>query len=235
MRTIEFRPADFARRAGPPILFEEDFDLPAPALGELPQPELIEPMFSAAELREASEQAAQEADRRVRAELAADHAAAVGAALAAIADQLGQAAVAAHSAAEAAAEAVAQTVMAGFAAAFPALSRRHGEVELRAVLRDIIPALDSEPRVTIRVAPQLVGAVRDELVQLDGDLVERVQVVPMEAMPVGDVRVQWQAGHATRDAARLWQEIEAILAPAGLLPAPAAPRHLVARETADAE
>lgn len=227
--------ADISARARPQVLFEEDFDLPPPAEEPPPQPEVIEPVFSAAELQVAREEAGREADQRARAEVAAAQAASAQASLAAIADQLGHAAAESRAAREDAAEAIAQLVLAGFAAAFPALSRRHGEVEVRAVLQRILPALGSEPKVTIRVAPALLGAVRNELARLDPDIAEMMQVIPFETLSPGDVRVHWHSGQAVRDSAKLWEEIEAILAPAGLLPPRSMQRQPAARETVDAE
>jgi hypothetical protein len=46
-------------------------------------------------------------------------------------------------------------------------------------------------------------------------------------MSPGDVRIAWRNGTATRDAAALWQQVAAVLAPAGLLRADAAIRETV--------
>jgi flagellar biosynthesis/type III secretory pathway protein FliH len=216
--------AHYNRSGNSSVLFEEDFDLPqrAPAPPPPPEPEVIEPVFSAAELAAARTEAWREADQHARAELADVGAAATAKALEAIAAQLSKTAGDARAIAEETAEALAHLLLAGFAAAFPALCRRHGPAEVQAVLRTLLPALESEPKVTIRVEPAALAAVRQELDQLDPDLVARMQIVPAEGLRPGDVRVAWQAGQATRDTARLWQDIEAVLAPTGLLP-PEAP------------
>jgi hypothetical protein len=85
-----------------------------------------------------------------------------------------------------------------------------------------MPTLQNEAKVTIRVAPASVDTVMQIVERLDLDAVPQVRVLPVETMAPGDVRVAWCAGDAVRDTARLWQEIEAILAPAGLLPSDAA-------------
>jgi hypothetical protein len=59
--------------------------------------------------------------------------------------------------------------------------------------------------------------VTQELVRLDPDLLAHVQTVECDAMSPGDVRIAWRNGAATRDAAALWQQVAAVLAPAGLL------------------
>ncbi len=210
----------YGRRSGATVLFEEDFDLP-PRGNEpetAPEPEIIAPMFTAAELAAARDEAWREGGEQARADEAAAGETALRASLVAAAAQLAQTAAEATAIAEAAAEAIAHLLMAGFAAAFPALAARYGDGEVQAVLRKVLPALYSEPKVTIRVTPATASAVAEELARLDPDLAEQMQVVAVEGMLPGDVRVAWRAGQATRDTTRLWQDIEAILAPAGLLP-----------------
>ena len=56
------------------------------------------------------------------------------------------------------------------------------------------------------------------------------ETVECDAMPPGDVRIAWRNGSATRDAAALWQQVAAVLAPAGLLLA-----HAAIRETIDGD
>jgi hypothetical protein len=56
-----------------------------------------------------------------------------------------------------------------------------------------------------------------ELDRLDPDLVEHVRLVPVEAIAAGNVRVSWHHGSALRDTASLWQQVRAVLEPAGLL------------------
>ncbi len=54
-----------------------------------------------------------------------------------------------------------------------------------------------------------------------------MQIIECDAMAPGDVRIAWHNGAATRDAAALWQQVAAVLAPAGLLRADAAIRETV--------
>ena len=85
------------------------------------------------------------------------------------------------------------------------------------MLREILPALHREPKITVRINPQLVPAVTEAIHSLDADLATRVRVVPAEAVAQGDARVTWEHGAAVRDVMSLWNQIESILAPAGLL------------------
>jgi flagellar biosynthesis/type III secretory pathway protein FliH len=213
------------RRRDARVLFEEDFDLPPrPSNQEPPpEPEVIEPLFSAAELDNARAEGWQEGHDQALA--AADVAGETMAreALAAIAAQLTQSAAEARAIADAGADAIAQLLLAGFAAAFPTLCQRYGEAEICAVVRTILPVLQSEPKITVRVSPGAVPAVTRELGTLDPEFSAQVQVLAADALSAGDVRIAWRAGNASRDTKRLWQDIEAILAPAGLLPPQAAP------------
>jgi flagellar biosynthesis/type III secretory pathway protein FliH len=195
------------------ILFDEDFDLPPRA----DEPEVIEPVYSIRELNEAREAAA--ADSRERALAEADGSARMMAsrALTAIAAQLETARAEAASIAEQSSEAIARVVMSCFASAFPALAARHGEGEVAALLREILPALHREPTITVRVNPHTAAAMTAEIDALDTDLAARVRLVPTDAVSPGDARINWENGAAARDAVSLWRQIENILAPAGLL------------------
>ena len=204
------------------LLFDEDFDQPA----KPPEPEVIEPVFTAAELLAAREEAAQDSRDRTIAEIEEASRITSSRALAEIAAQITAARDEAATIAEQSAEAIACLLLDCFAAAFPALSARHGAGELAAVLRGILPALHREPKIAVRLNPQLVTEMTKELQSLDADLMARVRLIPTDSMPVGDVRVTWDHGSATREAASLWSQIESILAPAGLLNLePAAKEH----------
>jgi hypothetical protein len=70
-----------------------------------------------------------------------------------------------------------------------------------------------------------------EIGRLDPDLAERVRVVECDAMTPGDVKIAWRNGAAVRDAAALWEQVAAVLAPAGLLRTGA----MAIRETVDGD
>lgn len=199
-------------------LFAEDFDRPETA----PQPEAVDPVFSANELaaeREVAWHAGHEAGLR---DAVASDAAAARQALGAFAEQFAAACAAAAARAEESAEAIARLLLDGLAAAFPALCARYGDAEVRAIVRKVLPALTQEPTITVRAHPRTAKAAAQEIARLDPDLAARVQPVECDEMPPGDVRIAWRNGTAMRDAAALWQQVAAILAPAGLLRADAA-------------
>ena len=208
--------ASFATHRSAAAFFEEDFDLP-PRSAAPPEPEIIEPVFSLAEVEAARADGWRDGRQAALAETAASSEASAREALSRIAASLTDAREEAAALAEAAAEAIALLVMDGFAAAFPALCARHGDGELRAIIRAILPSLHQEAKIVVRVAPHSSKATIDEIERLDPELVPSVQVVPTDAVAQGDIRIAWRNGGAVRDTAALWRDIAAILAPADLL------------------
>ncbi len=202
----------FSRDSGA-LLFAEDFDLPPPRS----EPEPVQPVFSAADLRTAREEAARESRDIATAEHAASTQITARLALAEIGRQIAASRAEATSIAEQSAEAIARLLLDCFASAFPALSARHGPDEVTAVIRVILPVLHREPKITVRVNPHIVEELTAELRMLDPDHAARVRLVPTDAMPRGDARIAWENGAAARDTASIWSQIETILTGIGPL------------------
>jgi flagellar biosynthesis/type III secretory pathway protein FliH len=199
----------------PPLgaLFAEDFDLPA----AVPEAEVIEPVFSLGDLAGARAAALREGRVAGLAEAAAGDAAATRRAIEAIALQLADARDAAAALAEQTADAIARLLLDCLARALPAFCAHHGEAEVRAIVRSVLPALTQEQAITVRANPQIAPAIMHEMGGLDPELTARVQIVACDEMAPGDVRIAWRNGAAIRDAAALWEQVATILAPAGLL------------------
>ncbi len=207
-------PATLAR-----VLFAEDFDnlegvmvIEAP-----PEPEVIASVFTAADIEIIRERAYADGRAAARAAAEAAHTEAVRTALADISAALH--AVAGRQAAlvEREAEEVARLLLDMLMTLLPALCVRHGEAEVRAVARAVLPALLREPAVTVRINPALAAAIRDEIARLDPDLVARIRLVPVDALVPGDIRVSWADGNAVRDTGAVWQHVAGALSEAGLL------------------
>lgn len=203
----------FAHRAPPGALFTEDFDVPEVA----PGPMVVEPALSADDLIAAREAAWNDGHAAGLRDAEASDAATTRQTITAIAEQLIAERDAAAARAEQSAEAIARLLLDSLAAAFPALCARHGDAEVRAIIRAVLPALSQEPAVTVRAHPRTARSVAQEITRLDPDLTAHVETIECDAMPPGDVRISWRSGAATRDAAALWQQVAAVLAPAGLL------------------
>jgi hypothetical protein len=197
----------YASQAG--VLFAEDFDLPETA----PEPEVIEPVFSAAELKESRSAAWNEGRAAGLREALADSATATQQTVTAIVEQLTAERAVSAARAEADAAALARLLLDDLAAALPTLCTQHGDAEVGAVIRLVLPALSQEPAITVRANPRTIGAIAQELARLDPDVAVRVQTIECDAMPPGDVRIAWHNGSAVRDAASLWKQISEVLIP----------------------
>ncbi len=120
------------------------------------------------------------------------------------------------------AEAIAGLLLGSLATAFPALCARYGEAEVRAIVARG-PA-GTEPgagnhRTRQSAHRRSTGA---------GDRADWIRTwrrtcstTSCDAMPPGDVHIAWHNGSAVRDAAALWEQVAAVLVPAGLLRADA--------------
>jgi len=194
-------------------LFGEDFDRPEAA----PEPEAIEPVFSAAELANARETASREGNAAGRDAAVASDAAATRVAIEALAAQFADARETAAALAEQSADAIARLLLDSLAAAFPVLCASYGEAEVQAIVRSVLPALNQEQAVTVRTNPLTARSLLREIGRLEPDFVSRVQIVECDAMTPGDVKISWRNGAVVRDATALWEQVAAILAPAGLL------------------
>jgi flagellar assembly protein FliH len=205
-----FRRSDFA------ALFDEDFDHP-PAPPPPPEPEVIEPTFTAGEVEAARENAWHEGHEAGTVEAKTADTAIARQVLIQVAAQMEASRAEVGQIAEQSADAIARVLLDCFAAAFPAISARHGEREVQEIIRSVLPALRHEPKIAIRLHPAAARCVREEIEQLDPDQACHIDLIPTDAMGLGDVRISWRNGAAVRDTAALWQQIADILAPAGLL------------------
>jgi flagellar biosynthesis/type III secretory pathway protein FliH len=206
----------FSSRGSGVLLFDEDFDVPAPTESEQ-EPEVIEPLYTLAELKAAREDAAREGREAALSDLDGSTTTAANKALTSIAEQIALARAEAVSVMEQSSEAITRLLLTCFATAFPALGARHGASEAAALVREILPALQHEPKISVRVNPHIADAITQEIQAFDADLAARVRLVPTDALSPGDARVTWESGAAARDMDSLWKQIENILAPAGLL------------------
>jgi flagellar biosynthesis/type III secretory pathway protein FliH len=206
------------------MLFDEDFDRPAP------EPEVIAPqagVLTHADLAVARADAWAEGLASARAE-AAVATEALAQAAASLTREITTLRETLRDEAEANAAAIARLLLDTLAALFPALCARNGEAEARALVRALLPGLSLEPEIVVRACPAIAPALDEEIARAPPDNRQRVRVIADASMPAGDVRLRWHHGTATRDGRALWEEIAAVLAPAGLLSAQI-------RETADVE
>lgn len=212
-------PADHRHFLG--VLYAEDFDVPKPEAPPEPEPEVS--TFSKADLAEAQVAAAQDAIRDARQAWDNEAAASRALALDRIAAALSSAGSAARSVAEEVASEAAKTMLALLASLMPHLCRLHGDCEVQALLRHLLPQLAAEPRIAVRVHPAVLDAVRDDLRTLDPDLAAAVSVSALDTLGRGDARVAWRNGSLHRDAGAMASALHAGLAELGLLEPQTAP------------
>lgn len=92
----------------------------------------------------------------------------------------------------------------------PEFARRFGLEEIESAIVDCLRHLDRTPKVTVKVAPALVEAIREKIEGLarqatfDG----RLGVAGDESLTPGDCRVEWNDGGAERDQSRAWAQID---------------------------
>ena len=97
---------------------------------------------------------------------------------------------------------------------FPQLARTHGLDEVHAVIEQCLERLRDEPRVVIRCADADLDALREraEHATARSGFEGKLVFLADERLASGDLRVEWADGGAERDQARLWQEIDAVIA-----------------------
>jgi hypothetical protein len=199
-------------RAGTGILFVEDFDLEPetdPRGGE--RPEIIAPAYTADDVEHARDEGHQAGLEEARAEHHAIQAALCNAALTAIGDGLATARDGAHAVAERIGAELAGAVLALLTTTLPATAARLAPAEIAALLAALLPPLSQTPCVTVRVHPDLLPDIADQLGMFQG-----VTASADAALAPSDVAIAWRDGGARRDWTALWSNITAALAPFGL-------------------
>ncbi len=79
----------------------------------------------------------------------------------------------------------------------PTFLQTHGETEVRAALRSLLPALSDETRLEVSIHPSLEGAVREEVGRLKISV--PTAFVADSNLVIGDIRISWQSGMISRD------------------------------------
>jgi flagellar assembly protein FliH len=213
----------FAHRLSVGTLFTDDFDAPEVAA----EPAVVEPAFSASDVAAAREAAWREGHAAGLQEASTRDASMTQQAVTTLAEQFATERLAAGTYAEQCAQSIARLLVEALAAAFPALCESYGDAEVRAIVRTVLPSLTQEPVIAVRAHPRTAAALAQEIAQLEPDLATHVKALACDDMQPGDVRIVWRNGAAKRDASALWQQIAAILAPAGLLSTGVAIREMV--------
>jgi flagellar assembly protein FliH len=92
----------------------------------------------------------------------------------------------------------------------PAFYRKYGVDEIVAALHDALANLDRVARITIKVHPDLVEAIREKSAVLaaESGFEGKLMVTGDAAIAIGDCRIDWGDGGAERDAKQCWADID---------------------------
>jgi flagellar biosynthesis/type III secretory pathway protein FliH len=204
-RTIERPPP---RR----FLFDDDFATPeeqarlrAKLAEAAPEPEVIVPSFTAAELAEARAEGVAEGRALGEAEARASIEARNAAALETIAARLAEAKREAAGAAERAAAALAAATLGLVARALPEIAAAEAGEACARLAESLLARLATAERIAIRLPPELARALapRLEAAAAAADFTGRLEVIATEGMAAGAMRISWPGGEALRDPAAL--------------------------------
>jgi flagellar biosynthesis/type III secretory pathway protein FliH len=214
------RPGAAAANIEPEPTAEETSEHVAGGIGPEPpqecEPEVIIPTYSAEELEDAR-RAGHEAGRHEGLQAArGERDETIRLLLASLVKQLEQTGAEASQVAQAASEAASLFILQCLASLLPHLCERHGPTEALAVAGCILPSLRREPRVGVRVHPAAVADMRSAVSRLDAEFAARIEVLAMDPLAAGDVRISWQDGDAVRDARAMLAQVHEILAMLGI-------------------
>ncbi len=104
-------------------------------------------------------------------------------------------------------------VMATLKALFPGFVGKHGGDEIEVLIRKCLDQLLDEPRVLIRVHPEVAAWLSEQIAGIAQQVGYggKAVVIEHEGIALDACRIEWKDGLAERDSARTWQEVEKIL------------------------
>ena len=204
-------------------MFDLDFDAPARPRAVRAEPMAAEPepvvedepappppTFTEEDLQVVREAAFAEGLHAGHAEAAQSAQQLLADATARVADALAQLGAAQAQSADEAKAVATRVAMAVLRKVLPAACEAHAFDEVVRMVESCFAQVLDEPRIIVRVAPDLVEPVRARLEADAGrhGFEGRVVVQPDPRLPPGDGRVEWTDGGADRDQARLIADIE---------------------------
>lgn len=115
-------------------------------------------------------------------------------------------------------EATARLIIASLSTLLPSLSARHAPAEIEQFLRDVMSDLAPNCVVAVSISPELLEHVRSRLSGLPREQAQRVVLRPDDSVPIGDARLAWEGGSASRRAKEVLECVAEILRSLRLLP-----------------
>ncbi|MCP4394705.1 MAG: hypothetical protein GY804_10635 [Alphaproteobacteria bacterium] len=98
--------------------------------------------------------------------------------------------------------------------AVPAITKKHGIVEVEAVVNECMSFLSTEPKVVIKTANDSVDILKEQIEKIveinafEGKLV----VVGDDDMQSGDCAIEWQNGGLEKNFEKIWENMDDIVA-----------------------
>lgn len=198
------------------ILYIEDFD--APPADATSAPDIVVQRLLPEDIEAAREDGRREGAQAALAEAEATGHALRAAAVQALADALRGMRDAVEAAAQREAASAATALQAMLAAALPHAAGAAAREENAALLRAVLPALRHAPQAVLRVHPDLVDAMAEDLAPLTAEWPAPPRILADPALPPPALRLIWEEAEITRDLAPLWAALRATL-PRYALPA----------------
>ncbi|WP_019644225.1 FliH/SctL family protein [Novispirillum itersonii] len=92
----------------------------------------------------------------------------------------------------------------------PHTGSHYAAAEITALVAALMPELHAHPRLMLRVHPDMVPLLRDQIMQVAqrAGFEGRIVTVEDPSMVLSDARLEWADGGAERNTTRLWQQVE---------------------------
>ena len=96
----------------------------------------------------------------------------------------------------------------------PDLATGYAPVEIEKVIRDVLPRIMKEPRITIRIHGDIESEINSRLDNLvkSADFQGVITVLPDNDVEIGDCKLEWSCGGAERNSEALWREVDGVIA-----------------------
>jgi len=96
----------------------------------------------------------------------------------------------------------------------PEMASSNAVNEIELVIKDVLPRLIEEPRITVRLHGNVEAGITSRLESLTGKLGYHgvISVYPDSDITIGDCRLEWSCGGADRNTKALWREVDDIIA-----------------------
>lgn len=107
-------------------------------------------------------------------------------------------------------ELAAQVALAVCRKLLPHTGSHYAAAEITALVAALMPELHAHPRLMLRVHPQMVPLLRDQIMQVAqrAGFEGRIVTVEDPSMVLSDARLEWADGGAERNTTRLWEQVE---------------------------